>query len=477
MDSYYWHDYETFGRNPRFDRPSQFAGMRTTPALEPVGEPLVLYCRPPEDMLPEPMACLITGITPQQARDEGVPEPEFIRRVVAELGRPGTCGVGYNSLRFDDEVTRHTLWRNFHDPYAREFRNGCSRWDLIDVARLCHALRPEGIEWPSHEDGRPSFRLEDLARANGLEQARAHDALSDVTATIALARLIRDRQPRLFAWARDQRDKQSARRLLDLDNSTPVLHVSEKFPAQWGCLSLIMPLAAHPVNGNSVICYDLRHDPAALLELDPADLHERLYTPSADLPEGVERIALKTVQVNRCPVLAPLNTLAPEQAERLALDLQQCAAHEARIRAQLPAVAAKCVAVYAMGGFPPGSDPEQDLYGGFLSDADRRVCTQITEMAPEALAAAQPRFRDPRLAEIWFRYRARHFPAALDDSEAARWREHCARRLEFAPDGGYTLEAFAAELAELRSRTAGDPAQAAIVEALAEWGAGLRAAL
>src|SRR5699024_4482297 len=144
-------------------------------------------------------------------------EPEFIARIVAELSRPGTCGVGYNSLRFDDEVTRHTLWRNFLDPYAREWRDGCSRWDIIDMVRLAYALRPAGIEWPLRADGAPSFRLEDLATANNLEQAQAHDALSDVHATIALARLVRRQQPKLYNYVFENRGKRAAAQLLDLD--------------------------------------------------------------------------------------------------------------------------------------------------------------------------------------------------------------------------------------------------------------------
>ena len=194
--TFLWHDYESFGASPRLDRPAQFAAIRTDAELREIGQPVDLYCRPALDVLPQPDACRITGITPQMAEERGLDEPDFIAAVLGHLGAPGTCGVGYNSFRFDDELTRHTAWRNFHDPYAREWQNGCSRWDLIDTVRMTYALRPDGIEWPRREDGHPSFRLEHLAAANGLEQEKAHDAVSDVRATIALARLVRDRQPR-----------------------------------------------------------------------------------------------------------------------------------------------------------------------------------------------------------------------------------------------------------------------------------------
>jgi exodeoxyribonuclease-1 len=200
-ETFLWHDYETFGANPMIDRPAQFAAIRTDTALEAVDDPVVLYCAPADDVLPQPEACLITGITPQVAREKGLCEAEFARRIHAEMMRPGTCGAGFNSIRFDDTVTRNLFYRNLLDPYEREYRNGNSRWDVIDLARMCYALRPDGVEWPLHEPGKPSFRLEDLTAANGIEHAGAHDALADVRATIALARRIRDAQPRLFDWA------------------------------------------------------------------------------------------------------------------------------------------------------------------------------------------------------------------------------------------------------------------------------------
>ncbi|HCS27478.1 MAG TPA: exodeoxyribonuclease I, partial [Spongiibacteraceae bacterium] len=227
----YWHDYETWGADPSRDRASQFAGVRTDADLNIVGEPLVIYNRPTPDMVPQPEACLVTGITPQEALEKGLPERDFIRAIHAELSQPGTCGVGYNSIRFDDEVTRYTLYRNFFDVYAREWQNGNSRWDLIDVVRLCCALRPEGIEWPVGENGAVSFKLELLTAANGLSHEAAHDALSDVHATIDLARLIKREKPKLFDYALGLRKKQHVAQLLDMNRQKPVLHISSRYPA------------------------------------------------------------------------------------------------------------------------------------------------------------------------------------------------------------------------------------------------------
>lgn len=267
-ETFFWHDYETTGIDPARDRPLQFAGVRTDADFNIMEEPVMLYCRPSEDVLPHPKACLVTGITPQTALREGVTEAEFIARIHAELARPGTCGVGYNSIRFDDEITRYTLYRNFYDPYAREWQNGCSRWDIIDMLRLTRALRPDGIEWPVYEDGRPSMRLEDLTRANGIDHGNAHDALSDVHATIAIARLVRERQPKLFNYVLQNRGKRAIQSQLDVARMKPVLHVSSKYPAEWGNAAIVAPLANHPTNRNSTLVWDLRIDPTPLFELD-----------------------------------------------------------------------------------------------------------------------------------------------------------------------------------------------------------------
>ena len=474
--SFYWHDYESFGVDPRRDRPAQFAGQRTTLGLEPIGEPLSIYCQPSRDLLPHPEACLITGITPQKAEAEGLPEPAFIARIQQELAAPGTCGVGYNNLRFDDELTRHALWRNFFDPYAREWRNNCSRWDIIDVVRLVYALRPEGIEWPRREDGAPSFRLEELAEANGLSKARAHDALSDVHTTIALARLLKRKKPKLVDFVFANRDKRSARALLDPEAPRMVLHVSQRFPAATGCISPVLPLAPHPVNNNAVICFDLRHDPGDLLELPPDELFDRLFTPVEDLPEDVQRLPLKAVHLNRCPVLAPVSTLKGVHTERLALDMARCEQHAQRLLAELESVRATAVELFAAQDSAPSADPEQGLYDGFVGDDDRRRCEEIHSLDGAGLKALGSPFADPRLNEMLWRYRARHFPESLDAIEAAEWVQWREKRLLFAPDGGLSLDDYEALLRQLRAHVA-DEAGIAVLDALAAWGQRLRGEL
>ena len=451
--SFYWHDYETFGVDPVHDRPSQFAGVRTDADLNIIEDPLVIYCKPADDYLPSPQACLITGITPQKALQDGYPEAEFIAQINEAFSQPGTCAVGYNSLRFDDEVTRHTLYRNLRDPYGREWQNGNSRWDIIDMVRLTYALRPEGINWPKKEDGSPSFRLEELTVANGIAHEAAHDAMSDVLATIAVAKLIKEKQPKLFDFVLKHKDKHSARQMLDTATLKPVFHISAKYPATRGCCALVAPVAEHPTNKNQVIVYDLREDPAELINASPEQIRERVFTSQAELGEGVSRFPLKGVQLNKCPVLAPANMLSTLSKERLAeleLDGDVLRANLAKLR-NAPDLSARIA--QAFDHQFDGSDltdPDEQLYaGGFISNTDREKLNWLISEPVETLGEHEVRFEDERLPEMLFRYRARNYPATLDGEEMERWEQFRSQRLMSPKKGWRSLEAYGLELQKL----------------------------
>ncbi|WP_062066166.1 exodeoxyribonuclease I [Cellvibrio sp. OA-2007] len=447
QNTLYWHDYETWGEVPALDRPSQFAGIRTDEELNIIGEPLMIYCQPAADLLPKPEACLVTGLLPQLAAERGLPEYKFIAAIHAELSRPGTCGVGYNSIRFDDEVTRYALYRNFYDPYEREWRNGNSRWDIIDMVRMTRALRPDGIEWPNYEDGRPCFKLEMLSKANNLEHEAAHDALSDVYATIAVAKLIKAKQPKLYDYAYRLRDKRFVASLIDIDSHKPLLHISSRFPAENGNAALVLPLAMHPTNKNSVIAFNLGTDPQALLSLRVDELKLRLFTRTEDLPEGVERLALKEIHFNKTPMVLPPSMLDDATARRLAIDKQACERHWQTLcnlsRSEQQQLQQKLYQLYSSQEFAEKTDPEQMLYSGFFEAHDKRLMDRVRQATPEALASEVFDFHDSRLAEMLFRYRARNFPASLSSDELQRWQQFCRWRLtDKAAQASLTLAEF-----------------------------------
>lgn len=451
--SFFWHDYETFGRLPRRDRPAQFAGVRTDAALNEIDVPVMLYCCPAPDFLPDPEACLLTGIVPQTCLERGLPEHAFADAIQAQLARSGTVGVGYNSIRFDDEVTRFLFWRNLLDPYAREWQNGCGRWDLLDVVRCAHALRPDGVEWPLGEQGHTSFRLEDLTRANGLEHGTAHDALSDVRATIALARLLRQHQPRLWEFCLRLRKKEAVKGEMDAaqHQGLPFLHISGMYGAERGCLAVVWPLSPHPTNKNEVIVWDLAHDPAELFELNAAQVRARLFTSADELPEGTTHLPIKTIHLNKSPiVIGNLKTLSAEMAGRWHIDVARSLRHVQTVAKGGPSLAGLWPEVYER---PPGQegprDVDEDLYGGFLGNEDRRTLQQLRGLSPDKLADKRPAFADPRLDELLFRYRARNFPDSLSEPEQQQWREHCAHRLHDGAGGGTPLQAYLEHIDQL----------------------------
>ena len=453
--SFFWHDYETFGRVPRRDRPAQFAGIRTNAALEEIDAPVMFHCQPAPDYLPDPESCLLTGILPQTCLAQGLPEHAFADAILEQLARPGTVGVGYNSIRFDDEVTRHLFWRNLIDPYGREWQNGCGRWDLLDVLRCTWSLRPEGIQWPTHPDGRPSFKLEELTAANGLAHEAAHDALSDVRATLDLARLVRERQPRLWDFCLRLRGKQAV--LAEIGVGRPFLHISGMYGPERGCLAVVWPLAPHPTNKNEVIVWDLAEDPAELFTLNAEAIRQRLFTRAEDLPEGLRRLPIKTIHINKSPiVIGNLKTLTPAAAARWGVDVDAALRHAetaARRGASLGGLWDEVFARPVAAGTP---DVDEDLYGGFIGNADRRTLERLRALAPTELAERHPAFEDGRLDELLFRFRARNHPTTLSAEEAAQWQAHCAERLHAGAGGALTLAAFFERIDQLGDGLAED---------------------
>ncbi|MCF4994303.1 exodeoxyribonuclease I [Pseudomonas syringae] len=447
MTSIFWYDYETTGINPRNDRPLQVAGIRTDHALNEIDEPVNLYCQPSEDILPHPAACVITGITPGRLAEQGLSEADFMTRIHAQLAAPGTCGAGYNTLRFDDEMTRYSLYRNFFDPYAREWQGGNSRWDLIDVVRAAYALRPDGLVWPTDDEGRVTLKLERLTAANGLDHGHAHEALSDVRATIALARLIREKQPKLYDWLFQLRSKQKVMDQIRL--LQPVVHISGRFSAVRHYVGVVLPLAWHPRNRNALIVCDLHLDPQGLLDLDAETLRKRLYTRRDDLLDGELPVPLKVIHINRCPVVAPLSVLRAEDQQRLGLDMALYQARALRLSDAQQVWVDKLSDIYASENFTPNEDPEQQLYDGFIGDRDRRLCEQVRTSDPAELAHGHWPFDDERLPELLFRYRARNFPETLNFEELERWTTFCRQRLSDPQWGApNTLASFAEAAAE-----------------------------
>lgn len=405
--TFFWYDLETSGLSSRHDRVMQFAGQRTTLDLEEIGEPENFLVKLSDDTLPSPEALLVTDITPQKTLDEGISEHEFCAKMTNEIFTPNTIAVGYNSIRFDDEFVRHTLWRNFYDPYEWAWQDGRSRWDLLDVIRLTRALRPSDINWPVSPDGKANNRLENLASLNNIEQKHAHDALSDVEALIGVARMIKEKQPKLFDYLLKLRDKKEVNQLVNLDNPQPFVYASGRYVCPEKT-TVAFPITPGRVSGATLV-YDLRIDPTAL-NLKKLD---KDY-PWKDLP-------IKEIQSNRCPAIATINTLDKESQKRLKLSLDEVYKNISKLE-QNRGIVDQIIEIWrSRPEFPPSSDVEDQLYDGFMSDADKFKVKSVREADAEKLADFHPDFTDERLNELLFRYKAREFPESLSEDEQKKW--------------------------------------------------------
>lgn len=426
--TFFFYDLETSGLDPRRQRIMQFAGQRTDLDLNPIGEPVNILVALADDVLPDPYAILVTGITPQKTREEGYSEAEFLQLLHDKVITPGTIIVGFNSVRFDDEFMRYTLYRNFYDPYEWQWKNNTSRWDLLDVVRMTRALRPEGITWPVDAAGAPTNRLELLTAHNSVQHEQAHDALSDVLALIAVARLLKQKQPKLFEYLLNTRNKRDVAGLVNLDSPQPFVYTSGRYPKEHLHTTAAFPLAPGGTPG-SVIVYDLRHDPHQWQAHSVKDLQNiRFAKWEQRQAEGFMPLPAKELAYNRCPAVAPLGVLTEAAQASIKLELATIETNLKKLRAtDLPD---RLREVFNRGSFPKGADVDAQLYDGFIGDADKFKMSAVRAASPRELADFHPDFADERLSPLLLRYKARNFPQTLSSDERLAWEEYRAKRLQ-----------------------------------------------
>lgn len=463
-DSFLWFDLETFGRSPRTSRISQFAAIRTDYDLNPIGEPISLFCKPADDFLPEPEAAMITGITPQYAFEKGLCEADFMAAIHAQFSQPGTCGVGYNSIRFDDEFIRFGLYRNFFDAYEREYAGGNSRWDLLDVTRLFYAMRPQGVNWPLRDDGLPSFKLEHLAKANDCFEGEAHEALSDVRSLINLAGKLKSLQPRLWDYALNLRDKAFIANIMTLQKHQCILHVSGQFSSAKACSAIMLPIMPHPVIKNRTIAVELAPEALHLLEYDARQIGSNIFTKSSELPEGEVRIGIKEIHHNRCPALIGLQNLTDNEllrwkieCDRLQLDLGQAESIRQQLLTGLESIRDKLTVVFSAAREFKSDDPDRALYDGFFDRSDKLKFSK----ARSSKGMAPLVFNDARLTELFFRYKARNWPESLDASERLLWKQHKLHHINTQ-----TVQSYQEHIDGL---IAENPLRAKVLDSLKDW--------
>ncbi|VFP86594.1 Exodeoxyribonuclease I [Candidatus Erwinia haradaeae] len=418
-----FYDYETFGTSPSLDRPAQFAAIRTDMDLNVIGEPETIYCCLANDYLPQPEAVLITGITPQIAQLRGINEASFTRRIHQIFCVPNTCIVGYNNICFDDEISRNLFYRNFYDPYDWSWKNSNSRWDLLDVVRACFALRPDGIRWPTDTQGCPTFRLEKLTQENQIAHNSAHDALSDVYATIALAKLIKEKQPKLYNFLYAHRQKHKLRTLINVSQMKQLVFVSSRFGKKRSNVTCVAPLAWHPHNKNALITCDLGGDVSSLIAIDTDLLRESLDN-YHKLAQHRSNFPLQLIHINKCPVIAPANVLRASDALRIGINLEYYADNLAKLL-QNPKIREKVAQLYIIKEkHIPLEDVDTQMYHGFFNYSDRHTIHTICHTSAKHLLTLNLTFYDKRIKQLFFRFRARNFPDLLTPLEKIAWLQH-----------------------------------------------------
>ena len=338
-----------------------------------------------------------------------------------EIFTPDTIAVGFNNVRFDDEFIRHLLWRNFYDPYEWSWKDGRSRWDLLDVVRMTRALRPEGINWPVDDKGEPTNRLELITKENDIIHENAHDALADVTALIDVTRLIRNRQPQLYDYLLKMRDKKQVQKLVNLDDKKPFVYTSGRYDKEFSKTTVVFPLTVGK-NG-AVAVYDLRYDPTPFIELDTGQLAGRFFASWEERQaDDFVKLPVKELQYNRCPAVAPLGVLEQGDGwQKISLEAEIVQEHQ-KILLDHPEFAEKLRTVFEdKPEFKKSSDPEAQLYDGFLYDEDRVRIEAVRNASERQLADFHPEFNDERLSGLLLHYKARNFPKTLSQDEMTQW--------------------------------------------------------
>jgi exodeoxyribonuclease-1 len=413
----------------------------------------MFYCKPTHDCLPAPEACAVTGISPQLCEQKGMIEHAFIKKIHTEFSTPNTCIVGYNSIRFDDEFTRHTLYRNFIDPYAWHWKNGNTRWDILDVVRLCYALKKDAsLKWVYDENGKPIFKLDQLSLANGIEHANAHDALADVRATISIAKIIKESQPQLFDYAFSLREKKTVERKIQLFE--PMLHTSGMYPAEKSCTRLAVALAYHPEYNDRAIVFNLDQDPGLLLELEVEELKALMFTKQSELPKGVERLQIKDLVFNKSPMFVPnVYKLEPKIIEQLQIDMETCLDRLSFIKDNQKTISKIVQDLYRNDQERiKTSDVDQTLYDGFMDNGDKRIGDQIQTLSVDALKDFHPKFKDDKLSILLMHFKARNYPETLSEDEAEDWFETVQGRVQAGENGYLAIDDYFQRINAMREQ-------------------------
>ena len=438
--NYLFYDYETSGRNEKFDQIFQFAGIRTDDKFRQIGEPLEYFCKLRADVLPSPWAIKVNQIDISELNSKGLSEFEFAKKVSAALlGDGDQCIVGYKSKTFDNNFTRFLLYRNFFEPYAWSYLNGNSCLDIFDVVCLGYSFERLTDIQVNDGSGDDSLKLENLAKWNGLNHDHAHEAVSDVLATIHLARLVNEKCPRLFEYVLRLRNVAEARSIFFTKNK--FFHSSTTNGYERRFLSLHTGLCDHPTFPRYVVGWNLENDPAEILDLSAEEIRNEMY---AKKQYRSINVGFDDFKLNGSPMIVPF---FEAQKNRVA-DYEACAKNLEAVQKNEDSLVSLATKIF--DSEIPEEDPDADLYvGDYFGEmrADEKLCRAVRV---DPMTVDDSEFKSPRLRRMFRRMKARNFFNRLTDVEQEQYERFCAEKSLCSEDKNWqTKSVFDQELVEV----------------------------
>ncbi len=403
MDTYLFYDIETTGLSKAFDQVLHFAAIRTDRSLKEL-ERYEIKIKLNPDVIPSP-AAIITHHMSLKEIAEGMNEFDGIKQIHHWLNMPGTISLGYNTLRFDDEFLRFSFYRNLLPPYTHQYANQCGRMDLYPMAVMYFLFKNTLLKWPVIE-GKPSFKLAELSAANHLAKGRAHHAMVDVEATLALARLFfkeRDMWDYLAGYFNKEQDQT---RLRDLQNA-PALMIDGILGAEKYYQSPVLFLGMHQHYKNQMLW--LRLDTEELTKITPETIpevlvvHKKIGEPSFILPFK-ERF---------------LQHLTPER--RALIDSNK------KWLEQHPGIFSQLIAYHTDYQYPfyPDTDVAAGLYiNGFWNSAEIHFCNTFHTASHKQKAALTEHTQNPRLQMLALRILGNHYPETLTAHQTEQFADY-----------------------------------------------------
>ena len=405
--TYLFYDIETTGLNKCFDQVIQFAAIRTDLALKEL-ERYECYIKINQDVLPSPMAFITHRISLSTLEEKGVNELEAMVQIHKLFNIPGTISVGYNTLRFDDEFLRFSFYRNLLPPYTHQYANGCSRMDIYPMTVMYHLYKKERLNWPEN-----NLKLENISRKNNFADGAAHNAMTDVIATLNLARCLHQDikvWDYLIGFFDKQIDQERYQQLVGQKNHhLPIgIMIDGKFGPEQNYQCAVTPIGTHHHYKNQQLW--LRLDFAKLNDAKPDDFIQYTHVISKKTGEPGLILPMKTRFLQ--PYLIKQQPFIVEMASRLT---------------QNKALFERISSYYQNYTYPKVAnlDVGAGLYeNGFLSYQDQNTCKQIHQSAPQEKMAAIRKLSEFYLQELGIRMIGRHFHGFLNQEEKKSYQEY-----------------------------------------------------